>query len=201
MRVGVLALQGAFVEHEEALSSIGVEPVQVRLPEQLTGLAGLIIPGGESTTLGKVGRRWGLLEPMRAFARSGRPLWGTCAGMVLIAKRIKDGTVDQPALRLMDIAVARNAFGRQVDSFETDLKMPVLGGPPFHAVFIRAPLIESVGREVEILARLESAPSLTGRDGVIVAARQGNLLATAFHPELTDDDRFHRYFASLCVVH
>ena len=200
MKVGVLALQGAFVEHEMALSIIGVEPVQVRLPEQLSGLAGLIIPGGESTTFGKVARRWGLLEPIRAFARSGRPLWGTCAGMILIAKRIEGGIASQPALRLMDIAVARNAFGRQVDSFETDLKMPVLGEPSFHAVFIRAPLIESVGREVEILARLESGPSLTGRDGAIVAARQGNLLATAFHPELTDDDRFHRYFAGLCVV-
>ena len=200
MRVGVLALQGAFAEHEKALSSIGVEPVQVRLPEQLAGLAGLILPGGESTTFGKVAWRWGLLEPIRAFARSGRPLWGTCAGMILIAKRIEGGIASQPALRLMDIAVARNAFGRQVDSFETDLKMPVLGEPSFHAVFIRAPLIESVGREVEILARLESGPSLTGRDGAIVAARQGNLLATAFHPELTDDDRFHRYFAGLCVV-
>ena len=201
MRVGVLALQGAFAEQEKALSSIGVEPVQVRLPEQLAGLAGLIVPGGESTTFGKVAWRWGLLEPIRAFARSGRPLWGTCAGMILIAKRIKDGIVDQPALRLMDITVARNAFGRQVDSFETDVTMPVLGEPPFHAVFIRAPLIESVGSQVEILARLELTPSLTGRDGVIVAARQGNLLATAFHPELTDDDRFHRYFAGICAVH
>lgn len=201
MRVGVLALQGAFAEHEKAVLGIGVQSVQVRLPEQLDGLDGLIIPGGESTTLGKVARRWGLIEPIRAFARSGRPLWGTCAGMILIAKRVAGGIVDQPVLRLMDISVARNAFGRQTESFETDLKLPVLGEAPFHAVFIRAPLIESVGKGVDVLARLESAPAPSHQSGLIVAARQGNLLATAFHPELTDDDRFHRYFAGLCSVH
>jgi 5'-phosphate synthase pdxT subunit len=189
MNIGVLALQGAFIEHEKILKRIGVEVVEVRLPEHLDGLDGLIIPGGESTTIGKVARQWGLLEPLLAFARSGRPLWGTCAGMIFIAKNVVDGKPDQPLLALMDVTVRRNAFGRQVDSFEADLDVPVLGKEPFHAVFIRAPLIERVGDGVEVLAKLD--------DETIVAARQGNLLATAFHPELTEDDRFHRYFLSL----
>ena len=208
MKIGVLALQGAFVEHEKALARVGVEPVEVRLPEHLENLDGLIIPGGESTTIGKVAEEWGLLEPIRAFAESGRPLWGTCAGMILMAKEVLDDVQDQPLLRLMDIAVRRNAFGRQVDSFEGDLDVPVLGKPPFHAVFIRAPLIERVGKDVEILARLEPAPSpsivprasVAEGDGTVVAVRQGNLLATAFHPELTEDDRFHRYFVGLSGV-
>lgn len=189
MKIGVLALQGAFIEHEKILARIGVQVVEVRLPQHLEDLDGLIIPGGESTTIGKVARRWGLLEPLRAFARSGRPLWGTCAGMIFIAKHVTDGTADQPLLALMDVTVRRNAFGRQVDSFEADLDVPVLGKEPFHAVFIRAPLIERVGEGVEVVAKLE--------DGAVVAVRQGHLLATAFHPELTDDDRFHRYFLSL----
>lgn len=192
MRVGVLALQGAFIEHENILARIGVEPVEVRLPGELEGLDGLILPGGESTTIGQVAERWGLLEPIRAFARSGRPLWGTCAGMVLMAKEVVGGVSGQPRLELMDVVVRRNAFGRQVDSFEVGLEVPALGEEPFHAVFIRAPRIERVGKEVEILARLE--------DGAVVAVRQGNLLATAFHPELTDDDRFHRYFLGLASV-
>ncbi len=192
MRIGVLALQGAFIEHENILARIGVEPVEVRLPGELEGLDGLILPGGESTTIGQVAERWGLLEPIRAFARSGRPLWGTCAGMVLMAKEVVDGVSGQPRLELMDVVVRRNAFGRQVDSFEVGLEVPALGEEPFHAVFIRAPRIERVGKEVEILARLE--------DGAVVAVRQGNLLATAFHPELTDDDRFHRYFLGLASV-
>ncbi len=192
MKIGVLALQGAFIEHEKALARIGVEPVEVRLPEELEGLDGLILPGGESTTIGQVAERWGLLEPIRAFARSGRPLWGTCAGMVLMAKEVVGGVSGQPRLELMDVMVRRNAFGRQVDSFEVGLEVPALGEEPFHAVFIRAPRIERVGKEVEILARLE--------DGAVVAVRQGNLLATAFHPELTDDDRFHRYFLGLASV-
>jgi 5'-phosphate synthase pdxT subunit len=191
-KVGVLALQGAFIEHEKALARIGVEPVEVRLPGELEGLDGLILPGGESTTIGQVAERWGLLEPIRAFARSGRPLWGTCAGMVLMAKEVVDGVSGRPRLELMDVVVRRNAFGRQVDSFEVGLEVPALGEEPFHAVFIRAPLIERVGKDVEILARLE--------DGAVVAVRQGNLLATAFHPELTDDDRFHRYFLGLASV-
>lgn len=189
MKVGVLALQGAFIEHKNVLARLGVPSVEVRLPEHLEGLDGLIIPGGESTTMGLLAQKWGLLEPLRAFARSGRPIWGTCAGMILLAKEIVDGVPGQPALELMDITVRRNAFGRQVDSFEADLEIPALGDPPFHAVFIRAPVIERVGDEVDVLASLE--------DGTAVAVRQGNLLATAFHPELTADVRFHRYFLQL----
>jgi 5'-phosphate synthase pdxT subunit len=189
MKIGVLALQGDFVEHEKTLRRLGAETVEVRLPEDLEGLDGLIIPGGESTTIGKVARQWGLLEPLRAFGQSGRLLWGTCAGMIFIAREVMDGKPDQPLLGLMDVTVRRNAFGRQVDSFEADLDVAALGKEPFHAVFIRAPLIERVGEGVEVLARLE--------DGSIVAVQQGSLLATAFHPELTEDDRFHRYFLSL----
>ncbi len=189
MRIGVLALQGAFIEHENVLARLGVQPVEVRLPEHLEGLDGLIIPGGESTTMGLLAQKWGLLEPLRAFARSGRPIWGTCAGMILLAKEVVDGVPGQPILGLMDITVRRNAFGRQVDSFETDLEIPALGDPPFHAVFIRAPVIERVAPGVEVLASLE--------DGTAVAVQQGRLLATAFHPELTGDVRFHRYFLRL----
>ncbi|MBE9508643.1 MAG: pyridoxal 5'-phosphate synthase glutaminase subunit PdxT [Chloroflexi bacterium] len=191
MRIGVLALQGAFIEHEKILARIGVGTVKVRLPEHLERLDGLIIPGGESTTIGKVAKRWGLLDPLHAFAQSGRPVWGTCAGMILMAKEVVDGKPDQPLLGLMDVTVHRNAFGRQVDSFEADLEIPALGEKPFHAIFIRAPFVERVGKEVEVLAQLE--------DGTAVAARQGKLLVTAFHPELTDDDRFHRYFLSLAA--
>jgi 5'-phosphate synthase pdxT subunit len=189
MKIGVLALQGDFIEHEKILTHIGVEVAEVRLPQHLEDLDGLIIPGGESTTIGKVARQWGLLETLSDFARSGRPLWGTCAGMIFIAKEVVDGKPDQPLLALLDVTVRRNAFGRQVDSFEADLEVAALGEEPFHAVFIRAPLIEQVGEGVEVLARLEN--------GAIAAVRQGNLLATAFHPELTEDDRFHRYFMSL----
>jgi 5'-phosphate synthase pdxT subunit len=185
----VLALQGAYAEHAGVLADVGAEAVEVRLPEELDGLDGLIIPGGESTTIGKVARRWKLIEPLRAFARSGRPMWGTCAGMIFMANRVSDEADDQPLLAVMDVTVRRNAFGRQVDSFEVDLDVNALGDEPFHAVFIRAPLIERVGKSVDVLARLD--------DGTIVAARQGNLLTTAFHPELTDDDRFHRYFVRL----
>jgi 5'-phosphate synthase pdxT subunit len=189
VRIGILALQGAFIEHEHMLARLGVETVQVRLPAHLEGLDGLIIPGGESTTIGQVAQRWGLLEPLCTFARAGRPLWGTCAGMILLAKEVLDPKPGQPLLGLMDLAVRRNAFGRQVDSFEADLEVPVLGPVPFHAIFIRAPVIERVGEGVEVLARLE--------DGRVVAARQGKLLATSFHPELTNDSRFHRYFLQL----
>lgn len=191
MKVGVLAVQGAFIEHEKALTRIGAQPVEVRLPKHLEDLDGLIIPGGESTTIGKVAKRWGLIEPLKAFAQSGRSLWGTCAGMIVMAREVLDGKPDQPLLGLMDIAVRRNAFGRQVDSFEVDLEVPALG-EPFPAVFIRAPLIERVGKKVYVLAQLE--------DGTVVAARQGKLLVTAFHPELTQDDRFHRYFLEELTV-
>ncbi len=186
MRVGVLAAQGAFIEHEKMLRLLGVETVEVRLPEHLEELDGLVIPGGESTTIGQIAREWGLWDPIIAFAHSGRPVWGTCAGMILMAREALGGAPGQPLLGLMDVVVRRNAFGRQVDSFEADLEVDVLGEEPFHAVFIRAPLVERVGEGVEILARLD--------DGTVVAVRQGNLLATAFHPELTGDERFHRYF-------
>ncbi len=189
MRIGVLALQGDFIEHVQILKSLGVEAVEVRKPEQLTDLDGLIIPGGESTTFGKLAAEFGLIEPLRAFCASGKPVWGTCAGMIFLAK---DVGRKQPVLGLMDVKVKRNAFGRQVDSFEQDLDVPAIAASengqarPFHAIFIRAPLLESVGKGVEVLAKLD--------DGTIVAARQGNLLATSFHPELTQDTRFHRYF-------
>lgn len=187
-RIGVMALQGAFREHEALLAKAGAEPVEVRLPRDLEGLDGLIIPGGESTSIGKVARRWGLLEPLRRFAQSGKPVWGTCAGMILMAKEVTDRGVDQPGLELMDVTVRRNAFGRQVDSFEIELPVPALHRS-CHAVFIRAPYIERIGEDVEVLAKLE--------DGTVVAAREGNLLATSFHPELTDDDSFHRYFLGM----
>ena len=184
MKIGVLALQGAFIEHIKVLRSLDVEAIEVRKPEQLRDLNGLIIPGGESTTFGKLAVEYGLIEPIRAMCEAGKPVWGTCAGMIFLAKDIGR---TQPLIGVMDVQIRRNAFGRQVDSFEVDLDVPVLEPrAPFHAVFIRAPLIESVGKGVEVLAKLE--------DGTIVAARQGNLLATSFHPELTDDARFHRYF-------
>ncbi len=182
--IGVLALQGDFREHREVLERLGVSTPEVRLPQDLEGLDGLIIPGGESTTIVRLMRTSHLLEPLRKLAADDFPIWGTCAGMILLAKRLDE--TGMPALEAMDIAVRRNAFGRQVDSFEADLPVPVLGDPPFHAVFIRAPVIEDIGPGVEVLARLP--------DGTPVAARQGHLLATAFHPELTRDDRFHQFF-------
>jgi len=182
MRVGVLALQGDFAEHAKTLRDLGAEPVEVRLPQQLEPLDALIIPGGESTAIGKLAVAYRLLEPLRAFAQQ-RPVLGTCAGMIMLARDIGRA---QPLIGVMDIQVDRNAFGRQVDSFETDLAVPELGGDPFHAVFIRAPLVRSVGEGVRVLARLE--------DGAIVAVRQGRWMATAFHPELTPDNRLHAYF-------
>lgn len=189
MKIGVLALQGDFAEHQVMLEKLGTEVVQVRLPRQLDGLDGLIIPGGESTTIGKLATEFGLMEPLRQFGKE-HAIWGTCAGAIFLSKDVRR---NQPLLGLMDIVVERNAFGRQVDSFEVDLTVPVLAkagvNPPYHAVFIRAPLIESVKTGVEVLASLE--------DGRIVAAQQGHLLATSFHPELTTDDRFHSYFMEL----
>ncbi|MGD2251542.1 MAG: pyridoxal 5'-phosphate synthase glutaminase subunit PdxT [Anaerolineales bacterium] len=191
MKIGVLALQGDFAEHLALLRRLQVEGVEVRLPKDLEGLEGLIIPGGESTTIGKLATTFGLMEPLLAFGGR-RAIWGTCAGAILLSK---DAGRDQPLLGLMDISVERNAFGRQAESFEIELEVPVLdpSDRPFHAVFIRAPLIEKVGKGVEVLARL---PSPNGK-GSIVAARQGHLLATSFHPELTDDARFHQYFLTL----
>ena len=193
MTIGVLALQGDFAEHSAMLRRAGAEARLVRLPEQLEGLDGLIIPGGESTTIGKLATTFGLMDPLRLFAAQ-HAVWGTCAGAIFLSK---DARRDQPLLGVMDITVERNAFGRQVDSFETELRLPVLASPerPFHAVFIRAPLIDGVGRGVDVLARLDDPEGKGG--GRIVAARQGRLLATSFHPELTGDDRFHRYFLAL----
>jgi 5'-phosphate synthase pdxT subunit len=187
--IGVLALQGDFREHGEVLRRLGVNAPEVRLPKDLDGLDGLILPGGESTAIIRLMRTSNLIDPLRKLAADGFPMWGTCAGMILLAKRLDVTAV--PALEAMDIAVRRNAFGRQVDSFEADLSVLVLGHPPYRAVFIRAPIIEDVGPRVETLARLP--------DGTAVAARQGSLLATAFHPELTPDDRFHRYFIEQVV--
>ena len=187
-RIGVLALQGDFREHREVLERLGVAAAEVRVPRELEGLDGLIIPGGESTTIIRLMRTSGLLEPLKRLASDGFPMWGTCAGMILLARRLDETGV--PALQVMDITVRRNAFGRQVDSFETDLTIAGLNGGPFHAVFIRAPIIEAAGPGVDILARLDN--------GTIVAARQGRLLATAFHPELTPDTRVHRLFADSC---
>ena len=193
MKIGVLALQGAFIEHEAVLKRLGVDVVEVRLPSDLEDVDGVIIPGGESTTIGKLAVQYHLMEPLRELARSGKPLWGTCAGMIFMAKAVEAEGRDQPLLGLMDVRVQRNAFGRQVDSFEADLNIKgVDGDKPFHAIFIRAPLIESVGPGVDVLARVEK-----DHQDVIVAARQDNLLATSFHPELSHDDRFHRYFLKM----
>lgn len=190
MKIGILALQGAFIEHQYMLEKLGVETVQVRLAEHLLGLDGLIIPGGESTTIGKLAVDFHILEDLRQFGKE-HPVWGTCAGAIFLSKDIHR---NQPLLGLMDITTARNAFGRQVDSFETSLDVPVLAKngskpAPFPAVFIRAPLIESVGERVQVLATLPG--------NRIVAAREGQWLVTSFHPELTNDDRFHRYFMEM----
>jgi 5'-phosphate synthase pdxT subunit len=190
MQIGILALQGDFAEHRLILSRLGVPVTEVRLPKQLEGLSGLIIPGGESTTIAKLAVSYGLMQPLREFGKD-KAIWGTCAGAIFLSK---DAHRDQPLLQLMDITVERNAFGRQVDSFEVDIEVPALhkiepDGRLFHAVFIRAPLIESVQANACVLANLQ--------DGRIVAAQQGRLLATAFHPELTQDDRFHRYFLNM----
>ena len=213
MRVGVLALQGDFAEHIAILRSMDgklleqvgsdaghsvldidrepvepIEAVEVRLPDQLAAIDGLIIPGGESTTIGKLMVDYSLLEPLHRRIASGMPVFGTCAGAILLARDI--GGLDQPLIGVMNLVIRRNAFGRQLQSFETDLPIAALGDPPLRAVFIRAPVIEAVGTGVEVLARL--------RDGTIVAARQRNMLVTAFHPELTGDIRLHRYF--ICIV-
>jgi 5'-phosphate synthase pdxT subunit len=188
-RIGVLALQGDFREHIRVLQRLGAKASEVRLPQHLTGLDGLILPGGESTTVGKLAVEFQLLDPLHEVASNGLPLWGTCAGLILLAR---DVGREQPLIGALDVQVKRNAFGRQVDSFEADLRVPVLTEPerPFRAVFIRAPLINRVGPGVSVLSRLDDTNG-------IVAVQQGNVLGTAFHPELTDDDRFHRYFLTL----
>ncbi|HEY7451275.1 MAG TPA: pyridoxal 5'-phosphate synthase glutaminase subunit PdxT [Candidatus Limnocylindria bacterium] len=186
-RVGILAVQGDVAEHAAALRDVGAEPVEVRLPRDLAGVEALILPGGESTAMRRLIDAYGLGEPILNLAASGAPMWGTCAGMILLARRIADG--DNPVFPLLDIEVRRNAYGRQLDSFEADLEVPALGEEPLHAVFIRAPVVSDVGPGVEVLA--------TDHLGRVVAVREGRLLATAFHPELTGDRRFHRALVEL----
>ncbi len=191
MRIGVLAAQGAFAEHIAILRRLEVDTMPVRLPHQLAGLDGLIIPGGESTAISRLMRDYDLITETKKLARNGLPILGTCAGMILLANESSDAGIE--LVGIMGIKVKRNAFGRQKDSFETELLIPVLGEEPFPGVFIRAPIIEQANGEIEIIARLA--------DGTGVAARQGKLLACAFHPELTDDLRFHEYFLGIVAGH
>ena len=190
-RIGVLALQGDFAEHVAIFQRLDIDAREVRHPQELSGLDGLVIPGGESTTIARLISEFDLLEPLRERAQNGFPVWGTCAGMIVLAQRASE--LEWPTLGALAIAVQRNAFGRQVDSFEADLEVPALGQQAFHAVFIRAPIVEEVSDGVEVLAKLEN--------GKAVAVRQANALATAFHPELTEDDRFHRYFIDMVRAH
>jgi 5'-phosphate synthase pdxT subunit len=191
--VGVLALQGDVREHERALVACRVPTRRIRSVDDLEGLAALVVPGGESTTMSNLALRWGLMEPLRALVRDGLPAYGSCAGMIMLADRIEGGRPDQETIGGLDVTVRRNAFGRQVDSFEADLAMPVLGPDPVHAVFIRAPWVESVGESVQVLGTVASGQAA----GRIVAVRQGHLLATTFHPELTGDTRVHQYFVEM----
>ena len=191
--VGVLALQGDVREHLAALREHGVDAVPVRRPEELAGVDGIVLPGGESTTIAKLAARFGLLEPLRAAVRSGLPAYGSCAGMILLADRILDAPPDQETIGGLDVTVRRNAFGRQVDSFESEIALDGLDGGPLHAVFIRAPWVEKAGAGVEVLGRVVGGPA----DGKIVAVRQGNLVATSFHPELTGDRRVHALFVDI----
>ena len=186
LHIGVLALQGDFEAHLKMLAELGVEGKAVRLPKHLDDLDGIILPGGESTTIGKLMVLYGLDEPLQQKIREGFPIWGTCAGLILLARETDNALEGQPLLASMHIRIRRNAFGSQRESFETDLSVPVIGEAPFHAFFIRGPAIESVGPEVEVLATLD--------DGTIVAVREGHLLGTAFHPEIGGDPRFHQYF-------
>lgn len=191
MKIGVLALQGAFREHLQTLDAIGVEGVPVRLPADLDGVAGLILPGGESTTIRRLVERWELARPILDLADRGAPLFGTCAGMIVLAREIAGG--EAPILPLLDVTVERNAFGRQLDSFEAELTVPVLGDQPVHGIFIRAPIVERTGPGVDVLARLD--------DGRVVAVRERNVIATAFHPELAGETRFHRLVATMAAEH
>jgi 5'-phosphate synthase pdxT subunit len=212
IRIGVLALQGDFREHIRAMQRLGVEAHPVRLPKDLAGVDALIIPGGESTAIGKLMVAYDLVQPVRDLIAAGTPVWGTCAGLILLARETDNALAGQPLLATMNIRVLRNAFGTQRESFETDLCIPALGEASYHAVFIRGPAVESVGEGVEVLARLapdeaaQSAAHMAASNDVtndtdkvadIVAVRQGNLLGTAFHPEVTDDLRFHEYFLGI----
>ena len=185
--VGVLALQGAFREHVAAVASLGATPREVRQLKDIEGIDALIIPGGESTTIGKLLNEWNMLEPLRQRILDGMPVYGSCAGLILLCREIENS--DQPRLGVLDATVRRNAFGRQVDSFETDLSIPEIGADPIPAVFIRAPVITGMGAGVTVLAEVK---------GQAVAVRQNNILATSFHPELTPDTRMHSYFLSFC---
>ncbi len=187
MKIGILGFQGAFAEHEHHIAAIGHEPVIVRYPEQLVELDGIILPGGESTTMGKLLSRTGMMGPLRKRIVEGLPVWGTCAGMILLAKELVNDPVRH--LAVMDIAVKRNAYGTQIDSFNVEVKIPEVSENPVPLVFIRAPYITEVRGKVEVLCRV---------DNHIVAAREGNMLATSFHPELTDNSAFHQYFADMC---
>ena len=184
--VGVLALQGDFREHIGVLRSLGADAIPVKRPEELQRVSGLVIPGGESSVMDKLSRLFGLAEPLKAAVASGMPMYGTCAGLIMLADTLLDAINGQQTLGGFDLVVRRNAFGSQLDSFETDLDVPVLGEPPMHAVFIRAPVVESVGPRATVLASLD--------DGRVVAVKQDNLLGTSFHPEITGDTRFHQYF-------
>jgi len=185
--IGVLAIQGDFIEHINILQTLGVECREIRLPEQLSDVDGLIIPGGESTTLSRLLTRYDLRQPIKKLAIDGKPLWGTCAGMIMMASEITEN--DPVPLEIMDIGVQRNAFGRQIDSFEQELEITGFDETPYHAIFIRAPVIKRVGSGVSIMASLQ--------DGRPVAVQQANLMATSFHPELTKDARFHTHFLNL----
>lgn len=191
MKIGVLGLQGAFAEHESTLASLGADVVRVRLPQQLEELAGLVLPGGESTTMRKLIERWGLKQPILDLAARGVPIFGTCAGMILLAAEISDG--DEPVLPLLDVTVQRNAFGRQLESFEARIDVPILGDSAVQGVFIRAPIVQRVGNGVDVLARLD--------DDRIVAVRQRNVMATAFHPELAGEPRFHRLLTTMAAAY
>ena len=197
MRIGVLALQGDVREHLRALADSGAEPVPVRRARELDAVDGLVIPGGESTTIAKLAVAFDLLEPLRARIAGGLPAYGSCAGMILLADRVLDGVEGQQTLGGLDVTVRRNAFGRQVDSFEETLALTGVPGGPFHAVFIRAPWVESVGPDVQVLGTVESGPAA----GRIVAVRQGGLLATSFHPELAGDARVHALFVEIVKEH
>jgi 5'-phosphate synthase pdxT subunit len=187
VRIGVLAMQGDFAEHIQHLREVGADAIEVRTAAQLESVDGLIIPGGESTTMARLLIAFGLMEPLRQRIRAGLPTWGTCAGAIMLAKHVP--ALDRPPIGILDVTVDRNAFGRQIDSFEADLDVRGIDDGPVHAVFIRAPVIRDLGPAVEVLAQLA--------DGRVVACREGNLLATSFHPELTGDSRFHRLFVNL----